>query len=277
MIDNRTKLHIYHDDNSTFADHSENAVDFSRDTFSMTLSHTEDYLYMGYFKPIGAVFIELSTPNTTSNTLTFEYYNGSAWTSLEVRDETKGFTRSGFITWTRPTDQTVVTINNTSDFFIRCRPSATHTATTVRGINLVFADDTSLSQEFPGITDEAFYQTGETSHILQHVAARNQIVQQLRSLGYSKYNNTTGEEMINQWELLDLYEVRQAAVYKALANIFFNLSDSPDDNWFAKHEEYKSRFDATIRGVFITIDSDDDGVKDAHEKLNKISVTRFTY
>lgn len=277
MIDTRTKLEIIQDDNGTFTDHSENAVDFSRDTFSMQLKTLSDYLYIGYRKPIGAVYIEISTSNTSAGTLAFEYYNGSTWVSVDARDETKDFSRSGFVTWDRPSDWATTAVNGNTQYWIRTKPTPDNTNVTFRGINLVFADDTSLNQEFPGINDSVFYQGNETSHILQHVAARNQIIQQLRNLGYSKNNSTTGEEMLNQWELLDLQEIRQAAVYKALANIFFNLSDSQDDNWFAKYEEYSNRFEATIRGVFISIDSDDDGTADSHEKLNKVKVTRFTY
>jgi hypothetical protein len=275
MIDPRIKLTVLHDDNGSFADLSEDACDFSRDTFGLALNASEDYLYIGFRKPIQAAYVELATANTNANTMAAEYYNGTTWTTLTVRDETKGFTRSGFITWDRALPQST-SVNGTASYWVRFRPSVTHSATVVRGINLVFCDDNSLKQEFYDIDDTSLIPSGQSSHIMSHVAARNSIVQELRNRGYI-ITTEDGTENVNQWDLLDVYEIQEAAKYKALALIFFMLSDSQEDNWYAKHREYSDKHKAVLKGLKLSVDENDDGVKDEDEDKVAVKVTRWTY
>jgi hypothetical protein len=278
LIDPRIKLTIFHDDNAVFADYSEQSCDYTRDTVSITaLNKDDDYLYFGYYKPINAVYVELATANTNANTLAFEYYDGSAWSSLTVRDESKGFTRSGFILWDRQDDHTETEINSTTLYWVRCRPSVTHSATSIQGINLVFCDDISLKEEFADISNSDLLASGQTSHILAHVAARNEILKILRNRGYIKYNEDTGFENITQWDLLDIHEIREAAKFKALANIFFELSESTEDKWFMKYELYDKKFKAEMNSQTLSVDEDDDGVMDEGEKKQKVRITRLKY
>lgn len=277
MIDSRIQLTVFHDADSTFTDHSYGAADFSRDPFSLTLNSATSYLYVGYYKPINALYFELATPNGNAASLTFEYYNGTAWTALTVRDETNGLTRSGFILWDRPALMASTTINSVAKFYVRCRPSATTTAISVRGLNLVFCDDNSLKQEFYEVDNSSLIPAGQSSHIMSHVAARNQIMQELRNKGFVKYNSATGEESLTQWDLLDIFETKEAAKYLALSKIFFSLSDQQDDNWAKKHTEYADRYDATMKALELTLDSDDDGVVDDEEVRAAKTTMRFVY
>lgn len=275
MLDPRTKLTVLDYNGTTFSDQTENAFDFSRDNFTVSLT-TSSYLYVGYTKPIQAFYVELATPNTTSNEFTAEYYDGSSWTALEVQDGTKGFTRSGFITFSRE-GLSSVSINSKSRYYVRLRPSANHTVTAVRGINLVFADDSMISQYFPEVTDDSVLPPGYSSHIMAHVAARDEIIQELRNRGHIKYNSTTGTENVNQWDLLDVFEIKQAAVYKALANIFFSLADNPADKWYSQHTQYADRYQRLMNGLKLSVDTDDDGENDDDEKLVKNRTTRLVY
>lgn len=277
MIDPRTKLDVLHDADGSFTDFTDSACDFSRDAFSVTLDSSTDYLYVGFTKPINAFYVELETPNTNANTLTLERYNGSSWVELIANDETKGFTRSGFVTWSRPMAHYSTEINGKSRYWYRLRPSVTHSETLVRGLNLVFCDDNSLKQEFYEITNSSLLPSGQSSHIMSHVSARNHIIQELRNAGFIKINATTGQENLNQWDLLDIFEVREAAKFLALSKIFFNLSDEIDDNWFKKHVEYSDKYSTTIKAVRLSLDTDDDGEEDSNEKLSTVKVTRFRY
>ncbi len=78
-------MYLLHDDDSTFIDYSSEANDYLVDDLTVTLIALEDYLYIAHpdDKIIAKLYIELSDPNENANTFTAEYYNGSAWASLE--------------------------------------------------------------------------------------------------------------------------------------------------------------------------------------------------
>jgi len=280
MIDKRIQLDVFEDNNGTFTDHSVNAVDFVRDTFEVTLATGTDYLYVGFYKPVSALYAEISTVNTNAATMTVESWDGTAWTAVEHRDETKGLTRSGFVTWTR---QNVVeeddraTVNSVKQEWVRFSFDVTTSATTFAGLNLVFADDESLKVEFPQITDPRILTSGFSSNIVHHVAARDMIVQDLRTRGYIKYDSDNVRENMTQWDLLDVYEIKEAAKYAALAKIFFILSDDVEDNWWHKHKEYDEKYQRTMQMARLTFDADDDGdPEDTLEKLDAFKSIRFT-
>lgn len=270
MLDTNTKLTVLHDANSVFADHSKEAFDFSRDTFSLTLNKDTSYLYVGFYKPINSCFVSLSTANTNANSFTAEYYNGSSWTAVsDFYDDTKGFTRSGFMTWDRnQTNQASTTINSTSLFWIRLRPSVTHSATTLNGINFLFADDQDLTYEVPEITDTN-HLAGKTSHILTHVAARNEILQSLNNKDYKKLNPTTSyREDLTAWDILEGSQLKQAAVYLALSKIYFNFSDATDDKYHQKSKHFYAKFKEAFQLSQLSLDANDDGLLDVAEKAS---------
>lgn len=275
MVDSRTKLTIFHDDNSVFADHTDELSDFLRDNISMTLVSAEDYLYIGYRKAFGSIYSELVTANTNANTFTAEYWNGTAWTSVSLHDETQGFTRSGFMTWDK-SSMASTTVNSVDKYYLRLKPSADHSSTSVRGINLVFTDDSALKSEFFEIDNSNLLPSGESSHISTHVASRNHIIQSLRNLGYIRTNTAGTDENIDQWDLHDIYEIRQASMYLTLSKIFFTLSDSVDDHWWAKYKEYQHKYEEAFRLAKFSVDSDDDGVEDVSEIEESFKTQRWS-
>jgi hypothetical protein len=278
VLNTDTKLTVYHDANGVFADHSSEAHDFSRDSFSLTLSSTTSYLYIGYRKPINSLFVSIGTVNTNANSFTAQYYNGSTWTALSVSDDTKGFTRSGFMTWDRnQTNQAATSINSTSLFWIRLRPSVTHSATILNGINFLFADDNDLTFEVPEITDSN-HLAGKTSHVLTHVAVRNQILQSLNNKNLKKHNLTTGlQEDLNAWDLLDYNQLKQAAVFLALSKIYFNFSDQVGDKYSVKSESYYNQFKSAFEVSRLALDTNNDGIKDTAEvQASGFNVIRMT-
>ena len=275
MIDPRNKITIFHDDNSVFTEYTQEAADYSRDDFSITLSSTEDYIYAGFYKPFGDLYVELTTANTNANTLSAEIYDGTSWVSVTLTDDSKGYTRDGFQHWDK-SDMKEVEINSVTLYYIRFRPSSDHTATDVRGLNLVFSDDNQLEQEFEEITDAGFLPSGRTSHIMSHVSARNHIIQKLRNIGYLKYDANSRKENLTYWDLHDVFEIRQASAFLTLSKIFFNLSDSVDDNWFQKYMEYQKKFDQMFALARLSIDTDDDGVVDGGEDGRNAQTLRWT-
>lgn len=279
MIDTRNRLSVmFHEtDGDSYSSYDNEAADFLRDTFSLQFTPTgSDYLYIGFTKPFGALYADMSTANTeTSSTLAAEYYDGATWSSLTVSDETNEFQRSGFLFWDRPSDWASVAVNSISKYWIRLRPSVASSVLVFNGINILFSDDHQLQAEFYEITNSNLIPAGQTTHITTHVASRNYIMQKLRNDGYIKLDSNNLYENITPWDLLDIFEVRQAATFLALSKIFFNLSDSPDDNWWTKYREYQDKFEESFRLAKLSIDYDDDGVIDNDEKAAPITVQRW--
>jgi hypothetical protein len=253
-----------------FTDISAEAQDFRRDPIELNLG-VLDYIYVGYNKTINSLYAAFSEAPTGNFALTVQYFNTEGqWQTLQVSDETKGFTRNGFITWARLLDHDKSAINDISAYWLRLRledlgAEPANYEGTLLGLNLVFSDDNDIASETPALVDPAFYPAGQNSHILQHVATKNYIMGRLRNLGYIKVTGT-GEENINQWDVLDVFELRQAALYYTVAQIYFNLSDNTEDQYWAKYKQYESRFSEAFALGQLRIDLNDNGKVDPDEK-----------
>lgn len=267
MIDNDIQLTVKTEISSVFNDVSNDAVDYLRDSFTATLD-TPDYLYMGYSKPFNAVFVEIQTVNSNVSEVTMEVYDGISWAVTESFDQTRGFSRSGFVNWSK-VDMASIEIDGVEAFYVRIKVSAVTSSMDIRAANLVLSDDQALKQEFFEV--DQLLVSGQTSHISKHVAARNDIIQYIRNDGNLKTNSSGVTSNINVFDLHESVELRQAATYLALAKIFFNLSDSLEDNWFIKFREYTEKYKTMMAMYRVSIDLDDDGVDDESnaEKVKK--------
>jgi hypothetical protein len=265
MLDCRNKLCVLYDDSVTIADVSNSAADFTGKDFTVTLD-VNKYLYIGYNKPVKAIYSLLQTANTLDVSLIAEYYNGTSWVSLELCDETDVFKSSGLISHNVPSDLANATVAGKTQCFIRLSSDAPTDAILFRAINILFSDDTDIGLEFPAILQECYYPASESNFIKYHVTARNYIMQRLRSLGYIKSVNGS-DENINEWDILDIFELRQASLYYAMSQIFFTLSDNQDDNFFQKYQEYQKKFEESMALGALRVDRDNDGQVDIDEKL----------
>ena len=279
MIDKRMNLTVKQDDNGVvFTDHSHKMASFGRDNVTMTISSLEDYIWIGFNKPINAVYIDVVTADVTEGSLEFSYWNGSEYISVtSLSDDTFGLFRSGFVKWDRELEnQTVSTVDGDQMYWYRLRPSVDRGGLVISGINLVFSDDYELSLEQPYISDTEFL-GNSLSHIKTHVAARNEIVQKFRNKNYIKIDPITADiEDINAWDLLDIGEVKMGATYLALSKIYYQLSDNPEDVWAIKSVEYYNKFEKYINLARLTIDTNDDGVLDDVENKRPYKNRYFT-
>lgn len=264
-MDLRTRLDVIYSNDVTETNFSAEAQDFSRDNFSLTLV-TTDFIYIGYRKPINALYIAMSTVNTVNSSLSLEYYSDSGWSQLEFSDDTKGLRRNGFLTWERVDNSALISVASKEQHWLRLSVNDDIDPVTFQAINLVLSDDNDLVQEVPALVDTCFYPAGQTSHLLQHVATKNYIISRLKYKGYIKYNTTTGDQNINEWDILDIYEFRQAALYHVISNIYLGLSDDPEDQYWSKYQEYQNKFTQAFNNGLTTIDLDDDGQVDVTEK-----------
>lgn len=263
------KFYVFHDNNSVFTDHSEDALDFARNEFTLDLVAAEDYLYLGYYKPFSQFHVELNTVNSVTNTFTKEFYDGTTWTTIDstFMDDSRGLTRSGFITFDRDqTDWVKTTINSQEAFWIRLRPSSDHdVGTKIQGIGMLFSGQQSLINEYADI--ESFLDTGQTSFIMKQVAARQDIIQMLRNAGRRVRTSASNWIDVTEWDLLKPEQFKQAGTYLALSKIFFDASDDVEDKWYQLYKDYKKLGKEAVDLVWISLDADDDGVEDGSENL----------
>jgi hypothetical protein len=290
-MDDKNKMTVFRYDTSatTYYNLSKEAYEYQRDTLAIPLE-TADFLYMGRRKPFYAIYADVnaSYPNAVSCTLTAEYYNGTAWTALTLAvEDTKGFERSGFIKWEAPTDANgdevweSVTINSADKYFVRLIVSANLTSTTkLNGLNIIFADDEDLKREdynILALLPEDADEVAATSHILTHVASREFIVDHIKRSGKVKTDSVTGDIVdTDEWDLLEVNQVRQASVFKSLSKIYFAASDNPEDIYWKKYEQYERLYTDAIGLYLLTLDTNDDGVASASEKASIMAGGIFT-
>jgi len=226
----------------------------------------DEFFYIGYYKPINSIYIEL-VPNDEENSVNVEYFDGSSFTKVDKEsliDKTFGLSRSGFISWARNIDNQVKNeVNGIELYWYRINIDAQSIKNfTVKGINLVFSDDNDLKECYPGIME--YLPEGSNTFISFHVAARNQILTYLRNKGKKIYGKDT-TKMLDQFDLHNYEEVKQASKYKTLANIFFNESDNVDDKWYQKAKDFEKLYSDSINLNFLSIDENDDGKEEVRE------------
>jgi len=251
-------LLVFHNDNGTYADYSKESKDYLRDSYALNFVAIEDELYIGLYKPFNAIYVELDTPASTAS-LAFTINAAS----LTVDDDTKELTRSGFITFDKPSAWVAETVDGVSAYWVKVISGADFTAT-IKGLNIVFADDNDLRQEQRNI--DKMLASGDTSFIAYHLAARNEIVQSLRNGGKTKLSSDIVKS-ITKWDILEFGEIRQAAKYLALAKIFFDVSVNNEDKYYSKFRDYEGMYGAAFNLYIMHIDADDNGIKDQGSDL----------
>lgn len=276
---------VLHDDNGSFVDYSFQCKDFNVEEFGLELVAAEDYLYVGFEKKFNNFFIAMNIPVVATNTLAAEYWNGSAWVSLTILDESKGMNQSGFIKWNRPKDNQgnhiweATTINSIELFWIRFKPSADHdVGTKVQGLNILFSNDNDLIAERSNIVSKFAPTVGNVKTWLYKTeAAKKDIVQRLRNEGNRKWNyndnnpqGTLRFKDVNAFDLHDISQVRQASKYLVLSKIFKQeLSDRENDKYFLIGLQFEQLYKDALQNTFFSLDTDDDGEDDSNEQLNE--------
>jgi hypothetical protein len=279
MINVKELLTVKHEASLAFVDYSHKTNNFGRDVVSIELD-SSDFLYVGFRKPINAFYFNHTSTYENEAVLSLEVYNGTSWVEASGKaDDTLGLKRSGFIKFDRDqVGQVSHTVDGSNLYWYRLSVSEAREELKIEGINLVFADDYELMLEQPYITLPEFLgKIATTTHILIHAACRNEIMQCFRNKDYYKMSNGVKED-INAWDLLDIEEIRQAAVYLAMSKIYFNMSDANDDVWANKSYEYRTLYTKMIQVASLSLDVNDDGVVTSNEnkppKINSTFMSR---
>ncbi len=265
---------------ASFTDLTEKAWDYYRDPADVPLE-AGGFLYLGRRKPFGTIYADVPVDyrNVTETRFTMEYWDddAQAWTAYALPvEDTLALNRSGFIKW-EPLIYAgsaavwgETEVNGVTAFWVRLSVAESLTGITrVNAINIVFADDRDLQREEFAIRqllpkDEN--QVLAESFILSHVAAREEILKVLRNRGNVKKVPGGTLEDIDEWDLFRSEQVREAAVFGAMAKIYFNASDSPEDIYWLKYKQYEGKFSEAMQLYLLSLDKNDDGRESTSEK-----------
>ncbi|MBU1782958.1 hypothetical protein KKD87_06325, partial [bacterium] len=118
--------------NGSYTDETSDAANITINDVTLGSPTTEHALYVGNVAKFDRIHFKISTPGTVGD-VTWEYYNGSSWTSLSVTDGTestgKSFAKSGVIAFTKPANWAATSVNSITKYWIRARTSANYTIT----------------------------------------------------------------------------------------------------------------------------------------------------
>jgi len=120
-------VQFYNADTAAYTDETSDAATSTADDVYLPPQQatTEgDAIYFGADYKFSEVRINVTTAGDYSDiTIEWEYWNGSAWASLTVTDNTNGFTVSGTneVTFTPPADWAKTEVNGVRAYYIRAR------------------------------------------------------------------------------------------------------------------------------------------------------------
>lgn len=235
----------------------------------VTSSHQFDGLKdltVSFYKPVNCFYIHI-TKQEISKRLSVQYWNGVEWKEINHKDLTFGLSRSGFVSWDRNlsgekdqsgefTYKLQMTELNGSDL-------VTPVSVDFKGVNLVFSDDWDLIEEYPSIMQHL--PEGQETFIRFHATARDEILTDFKTAGIVVESGNKRKQ-IDQWDLLDKDEVREASKFSALSKIFSWLSDTSGDRYDQLAKEYQAEAGSSLSPL-ISLDRDDDGLKDNNESV----------
>ncbi|MCK5019043.1 MAG: hypothetical protein KAS32_18425 [Candidatus Peribacteraceae bacterium] len=160
----------FSDDGGSFTDNTDEANSVGGTAFNAFAGTpaVNDALYIGYSGQFEGVRLILATDGVDAGSLavTWEYYDGSSWTTLSVTDGTSALTTGGDTTFEAPTNWEKTTVNSEELYYIRCRLSAGSysTAPTVNQIYMLDAIESELNMR-----DIQFESWGEITFIAKTI------------------------------------------------------------------------------------------------------------
>jgi hypothetical protein len=236
---------------------------FQLENISMTLL-SSDYIEIEFHKNLNTLYIDLQTANTNQSILKIEAQNnGLTWDELDLIDETKGLSKSGFLFFEK----------NTAKKY-RISLSADSSAMKITGIASQLCSDNDLRLEVPAV--QQMLPRGYTTHIAAIESSTRYILQVLNNMGKYKYNGIDINK-INRYDIFNVDEIRQCATYYSLHVLFNNASDS-DDNYRFRADSYLVKFNESLKifqGAFLVLDLDDNGQEDEQEIKKGTSTFKF--
>ena len=82
---------------------------------------------------------------------------------------------------------------------------------------------------------------------------------------------------MDRWDLLQINEINQAAVYWTLAKILYFLSDTPGDVYSLKASDYRAQGETAFESVSLSLDFNDNGSLDVFEGEREAANVEITF
>lgn len=250
---------------------------YSIEQVTKTVLTTDEFL-IGYYKPFNAVMISMEQRNINLSNVSVEYWNGSSWIELSIIDRTKGLTQpNGHIKWARNIDdQAKSTVDGLEQYWYRLKVDSDTSEIIFNGINLTFSVDSDLKEFEPDfVNDKRRYPSGRDTLDTYHQAAKRHIIQDLRNEGKVIYNDNQELIDINIFDLLDYEELRLASTYLACSKWLSNMSDTPEDSYAVKSQEYFSLYGKAYNVFMLRMDKNNNGKADTIENKNSVITGRI--
>ncbi len=239
---------------------------------------TSQYIYVAQKLPFTNMFMWIDTANTTTATMSIEYWNGTEWKdAVDVLDGTlsggKTLARSGNVQFSLakdhgwqpvwdPTDSNAPAALSTTRiydcYWIRIAPSATlTTGATLKEVTYAFTATQELKNydvEIDGYM--ASFETGKTDWIKEIITASKLLVLDFRRLGL----------IVHQGQIIELTDVSVPCALKTIMLIYSNLGPSYKD----KIDSMKKEYDNAMNIRRFTVDANADGKLERSEMTNTI-------
>ena len=239
----------------------------SADTVTFALT-TSDEFYVGFKEKFQTRYFLPSTVSTGSATLTVKYWTGTAWAAVEdLVDQTRGFTRAGFISWSNLSGWTKKEQTGVADvelYWIEITVSSTLTSCVLQCVENIFCDDLLLRSYYPEfVSDSRYLPAGRTTFIDQFVAAKDLVVTRL------KQDSIIQDES----QILDINQVAIAATHATAWIIAEPIAKSDEDREAAK-DMYR-KFNNELTKSYKSFDLDNSGAIDvAEENIGTVFIAR---
>lgn len=239
----------------------------SADTLTFALT-TSDAFYVGFREKFQTRYFLLSTVSSGSATLTVKYWDGTQYSAIEdLVDQTRGFTRSGFLSWSNVAGWEKKAQTGISDvelYWIQITVSATLTACVLQCVENLFCDDVLLSSYYPElVSDTRYLPPNRTSFIDQFVAAKDLVVTRLKQDSIIK----------DESQVLDINQVAIAATHAAAWIIYEPIAKSDEDKETAK--DMFRKFNNELTKSYKSFDLDNSGAIDTvEENIGTVFIAR---
>jgi len=257
MLDLNEKLTIiFH--NKTTGDYENKTLYLNQ--FKEEYSHSVNFdnnidLYIGFKKPIKNFYVHLSTPLESPIEILFEHSTQNGMQTIkDVYDETHGFSKSGFIQY-KELGSSNFTVADIKCYWVKISTASTdENELSFCAINMLLNSIYDLSAKYPQIIQEDFF-LGKASLHVAIENARNEVLSKIIRKGLT----AESDARLTVFDLLDVQEIREAATFLTLANIFEMVSDNADDKFSRLSKSFFKKFEASFNLYSLTIDKNQSG------------------
>lgn len=246
---------ILFSNNGTIQDLSSVVNRYSPEAEVVDFVAAQDAIYIGSRLPFNHLFFKLSTLNILSSTMTLQYHSNEWSSVVELIDETEGFTKSGFVTFTPNRNAAWSMRSNSSEiadlastaiydlYWLKITFSANLSLTTaISYVGNLFSDDYDLGAEFPNLVKPSVmngFKAGKISWEEQHVKAAELLISDLISKSIIDDRN----------QILVRDDYKNASVCKVAEIICGAFGDDYVEDKKMARNEYQNRLALRIHKV----------------------------